>query len=159
MPTDGVAAELEEASLPSRPAPLADALTEPFWSGVAAGVLKVQRCTACSTFFHPPVGLCPVCLSTDLAFVAVSGEATLYSFTQTHSGARHPAFAARTPYVVALVELVEQEGLFFFSNLDGSDPATLAAGQRVHFFAEEREGGAVIPQFKVSPPPPERPTP
>jgi uncharacterized protein len=154
--SDGTAPQVEQESPPSRPAPLADALTEPFWAAAAAGVLKVQRCASCSTYFHPPVGLCPVCLSSDLAFVPVSGEAALYSFTHTHSGARHPAFAARTPYLVALVELVEQEGLFFFSNLDGGDPATLAAGQRVHFFAEEREGGAVIPQFRVSPPPPER---
>jgi len=154
--TDASPPPVEQTSPPSRPAPLADALTEPFWSAVAGGVLKVQRCASCSTYFHPPVGLCPDCLSEDLAFVPVSGEGTVYSFTQTHSGARHPAFAARTPYLVALVELVEQAGLFFFSNLDGSDPATPVAGQRVQFFAEEREGGAVIPQFRVSPPPPER---
>lgn len=132
-----------------RPAARPEPHTEPFWAAVAAGVLKIQHCEGCGTYFHPPVGICPKCLRTDLAFTPVSGRGTLYSFTLTCSGARHPAFAARTPYVVALIELVEQHGLLLFSNLPESDPAELEIGRPVEFYPELREGGIHVPEFRL----------
>lgn len=135
-----------------RPAPRPDPLTEPFWSAVAAGVLKIQRCAGCDTYFHPPVGMCPDCLSCDLHFSAVSGNGTLYSFTATHSGARHPAFAERLPYLVALVELVEQPGLLLFCNLPEHDPDELRIGMSVIFYPELREDEVVVPEFRLDSP-------
>lgn len=138
-----------ETSLSPRPAPRPDPLTAPFWNAVSAGVLEIQHCDGCGTYFHPPVGICPICLRNDLAFTPVSGRGTLYSFTLTCSGARHPAFVARTPYIVALVELVEQRGLLLFSNLPESEPAELEIGQLVEFYPEVREDGVTVPEFRL----------
>lgn len=132
-----------------RPAPRPDRLTEPFWSAVADGVLKIQRCGGCGTYFHPPVGICPDCLSSGLEYSPVSGKGSLYSFTVTRSGARHPAFGSRLPYTVALVELAEQPGLLLFCNMPENDPAELRVGQRVMFYPERREGDVVVPEFRV----------
>ncbi len=137
-----------EHTLP-RPAPRPDPLTEPFWSAVASGNLKIQRCGGCDTYFHPPVGMCPGCLRCDLGFSAVSGKGTLYSFTATHSGARHPAFAERMPYIVALVELVEQPGLLLFGNLSENEPDELRIGMPVVFYPELREDDVVVAEFRL----------
>ncbi|MCC5886713.1 MAG: OB-fold domain-containing protein [Gammaproteobacteria bacterium] len=145
----GPASASKARSPTARPAPRPDSLTTPFWEAVAAGSLKIQHCDGCETYFHPPVGICPTCLRTDLPFTPVSGRGVLYSFTLTRSGARHPAFVARTPYVVALVELAEQTGLLLFSNLPESDPGELEIGLPVEFYADVREDGVAVPEFRL----------
>ncbi len=49
---------------------------EPFWTGGADGELRFQRCQECGYWIHPPTPVCPMCLSKDLAYEAVSGRAT-----------------------------------------------------------------------------------
>ena len=75
-----------------RPSPTPDSLTQPFWEAADSGRLVIQRCSQCRRYFHPPRALCPGCLTDDLAFEAVSGRDTVYSYTVTHA-ARHVAFA------------------------------------------------------------------
>jgi len=55
---------------------------------------------------HPPLPLCPSCHGSRLAWIPAQGKGTIYSFTVVHHAA-HPAFATRTPYLVALVTLAE----------------------------------------------------
>lgn len=106
-----------------RPVPVPDELTRPFWAAAGEGRLAVQRCGGCGRWAHPPTPFCHGCGSTDQAFEPVSGRARVLSTTATWSGARHPHFAARQPYLVAVVELVEQAGLLLYTNLPGADPA------------------------------------
>jgi uncharacterized protein len=136
----------------SRPRPDPDALTAPFWAAAARGELCVQRCARCARYQHPPGPLCVACTSPELSFERVSGRATLHSWTQTWSGTRHAAFADRTPYLVALVELVEQPGLFFYSNLPGARAGELRAGLPLSVEFEPVGEGVAIPQFRLSPP-------
>jgi hypothetical protein len=77
-----------------------------FWTGGAEGELRIYRCNACSRYFHPPVGVCFRCRSRDVAPVAVSGRATVATYTINH----HPWFgeAFPPPYALAVVELDEQ---------------------------------------------------
>ena len=130
----------------ARPVPVPDAVTEPFWSLAAAGVLGIQRCEECERYQHPPAPLCAACGATRLGFAPVSGQARLHSWTLTHAGVRHPAFDARVPYLVGLVELVEQEGLLLYTNLPGAQVDLLRAGLelRVEF---EHTDGVTLPQF------------
>ncbi len=62
-----------------------------------------------------------------------------------------PAFAEETPYVIAEVELVEQEGLRIIARLAGADPGDLALGMAVGVEFDDRADGVSIPQFTVSP--------
>ena len=106
--TPEVGAAFVAASSP--PVPLADALTGFFWDGIDRHQLLILRCQNCGHYVHYPRPICDRCQSMDLAPEEVSGRATLYSWTSVRQ-AFHPYFADRIPYVLAVVELVEEPGL------------------------------------------------
>src|SRR5947208_13694504 len=91
----------------SRPLPVPDEVTGPFWDAARQRRLAIQRCQRCATYFHPPLPACDVCESDDLRFETVSGRGTIYSFTWLHAAALD-AFKAASPYAVVRVELAEQ---------------------------------------------------
>ena len=134
------------------PLPVADEWSAPFWAGARAGTLLVQRCTPCRRYQFPPAETCGSCSSADVAYEEVSGRGTVYSFTETVSGARHPYFQSLSPYLVGLVQLDEQEGLILASNFPGARYEDLAIGAAVAVEFEEIADGVVIPQFRLSEP-------
>jgi uncharacterized protein len=97
-----------------------DPLTDFFWAGARQGRLMIQRCQTCGTYIHLPRPICRACRSFDLAPEQVSGQGTVYTFTETHRPF-HPFFVDRVPYLLAAVELEEQAGLRVLSNLVGMD--------------------------------------
>jgi len=132
-----------------KPVPIPDELTETFWESINQRRLVIQRCQNCRTYYHPPVGLCPECLSTELTYEPVSGRGTINSFTITYD-ARQPAFEAIQPYTVAIVELVEQKGLFMLSNVPGTPADEIRIGLAVVVDFEEIVPGRLIPQFRAA---------
>lgn len=90
-----------------------------FWQGGESGRLMIHRCRECARWFHPPAPVCPRCRSRAVGPEQVSGNGTVYSFTINRQ-----AWDASVgePYVVAVIELVEQPGLRFVSNVVGCAP-------------------------------------
>src|SRR5690349_4739112 len=88
------------------PRPVAIDATRPFWDGLAADEVRLQRCRACSSWVFYPRPRCSVCLSADLGWQTVSGRGTVYTFTVARQ-ATHPAFAAEVPQLLAIIELDE----------------------------------------------------
>ena len=131
------------------PAPVADELSAPFWEGVKAGKLLLQRCADCHQLQFPPTASCTQCSGAEFSLEAVSGHGTVFSFTETVSGARHPYFQAASPYLVGEVELDEQEGLILVSNFPGSAYADLRVGAPVEVEFQKMTDEAVIPQFRL----------
>jgi hypothetical protein len=85
-----------------------------FWQGGAREELVFLRCQDCGYYLHPPIPVCPHDQSKDVRPEAVSGRATLASYTINH----HPWMPGfETPYVVAIVEIAEQPGLRLTTNL------------------------------------------
>jgi uncharacterized OB-fold protein len=101
---------------PRPPMPVPDAHTQSFWDGIARGELRIQRCQNCKHYIHYPKPICRYCQSRDLAFEAVSGNATLYSWTIAEQPF-HPFWVDRVPYTIATVELEEEPGLMFLSQV------------------------------------------
>ena len=58
----------------TRPIPVPNEWTKPFWDAAKQGVLALQRCQACGHFQHPPYATCVSCMAIDLAFEPVSGK-------------------------------------------------------------------------------------
>lgn len=106
------------------PMPAPDALTQFFWDGVARGELCIQRCQSCGFYVHYPKTVCRNCQGRELAGEQVSGRATLYSWTISMQGF-HPYYADKAPYILATVELVEQPGLMFLTQLVDCEEADL----------------------------------
>jgi uncharacterized OB-fold protein len=99
-----------------------------FWQGGRDGELVLLRCGDCGYWLHPPVPVCPIDGSKNLGPEATSGRGTVASFTVNH----HPWLPGfEPPYVVALVELAEQEGLRLTTNLVSVAPDDVVIGQPV----------------------------
>ena len=126
------------------PLPVRDALTGPYWDGLAEGKLTFQRCGRCGHAWLPVRAECPRCLRADWQRETASGMATLVSWVVYHH-AFHPAFAGRLPYTVCVVELAE--GPRLISNIvDVDDPETLVIDAPLRLRIEEAFG-IKIPRF------------
>lgn len=92
-----------------------------------AGQLVVPYCETCALWSLPPTSDCPDCGAT-LTGRAVSGHGTVLTWTVNH----HPFNpAVPLPYVIAIVELVEQPGLRFAANIVDCQPDSVRAGMPV----------------------------
>jgi len=65
----------------NKPLPLATATSQPFWEGLRAHEVRLQRCDACQKWIFYPRSNCPGCLSRELTWSTVSGQGTLHTFT------------------------------------------------------------------------------
>jgi uncharacterized OB-fold protein len=107
----------------SRKLPALNADNTAFWQGGEHGELRIHHCAPCDRFFHPPAPVCPHCASFDVAPRAVSGIGKVLSFTINH---QQWIPTMQVPYVVAIVELDDQSGLHFVSNIVGCAPDEVA---------------------------------
>jgi uncharacterized OB-fold protein len=130
-------------SLSNRTLPALTDENRAFWTGGANGQLLVHRCDSCRRWSHPPAPSCASCGGA-LHPEPVSGEATIFTFTENHQ-AFHPEVTP--PYVIAIVELVEQQDLRVVTNIVGCDAADLRCGTRVRVIFEDH-GEVFIPLFE-----------
>ena len=107
--------------------PVPDAVTQPFWDGVAEGVLRVQRCVACGRYVFYPRAVCPHCTTGELEWVEATGAGVVHAFTIVHRAP--PDYRDQVPYAVALVEL--DEGVRMMTRLVDVEPADVAVGMPV----------------------------
>jgi uncharacterized OB-fold protein len=131
------------------PVPVPDEITAEFWAAAREGTLKIQRCGECGTYQQPPGALCQECASAELTFEPVSGRGKVYAYTETQSGARHPAFAERAPYLLGIVELAEQPGLLMYTNFPGATLSMLRTGADVQVEFEPLTEEISLPQFRL----------
>lgn len=125
---------MSDAPRPFRVLPAVTPENEHFWLGGAGGELRFLRCADCGHWIHPPQPLCPACLSRSLAPEAVSGRAVVHTFTINWQ----PWYPALDPpYVIAIVELPEQQGLRLTTNIVGCGPDEVTIGLPVRVVFEE----------------------
>lgn len=115
-----------------------------FWTGGLEGELRFLRCRTSGHYIHPPSPVCPACLSRDLAPEAVSGRATVYSFTVNHQ----PWFPGMDePFLIAVVEVAEQAGLRLTTNVVGCGIEDVHIGMAVEAVFEVHDDVA-LPLFR-----------
>lgn len=129
--------------------PVADSLSQFFWDGVNKHQLLILQCNHCGKFIHWPRDLCRFCLSTDLSPTVVSGRATLDTWTEPYQSA-DPYFAARVPYILAIVELPEQEHLKLVTNIVDCPADDLRIGMDLTVDFREVAPGLTLPLFRPS---------
>ena len=106
--------DVEEAAPPFRILPRLTDWNRDFWTGGARGELRFWRCQDCGFYIHPPAPICPQCHSKNMRTESVSGRATLATFTLNHQ----PWMPGPDlPFVVAIVEIVEQPSVRLTTNL------------------------------------------
>jgi len=90
----------------TRPIPVADEASKPFFDGANEGKLMLVKCSQCGTHRLPGRERCLDCWSTEFEWAEASGKGKLYTYGIMHQQ-YHPAFKDETPYNYALVELDE----------------------------------------------------
>jgi uncharacterized protein len=114
-----------------------------FWTGGATGQLRLPFCAACSRWVFPPLLRCRDC-SRPAVYAPVSGKGQVFTYTVNH----HPFNPeVPVPYVIAIVELVEQKGLRFTTDIVNCtiDTVTIGLPVRVVF---EQQGDVFVPLFE-----------
>ncbi|WP_199919292.1 Zn-ribbon domain-containing OB-fold protein [Streptomyces sp. NRRL S-1824] len=122
-----------------------DVETRPFWDGIAAGELRLQRCGDCGRAVFYPRALCPHCFGDRLEWFTSSGTGTVYSYTVARR-AFSPS-AGEPPYTVALIDL--DEGVRMMSRIVGGDRVRI--GDRVEMEITRLGGddSPELPCFRV----------
>ena len=120
-----------------RPRPRLDAENRAFWTGGSEGKLNIMHCDDCGQFTHPPLLMCRHCQSEAMAPRAVSGTATVESYTINHQ-AWMPGL--EVPFVIARVRLDDAPGVILTTNVVNCPVDAVAIGDRVRVLFEEQDG-------------------
>jgi uncharacterized OB-fold protein len=109
----------------------------------------ILRCQDCQHFIHWPREVCRFCLSTDLAPTEVSGRGKLATFTIPMQP--YDAFyMSQVPYVLAVVELEEQENLKVVTNIVDCAEEDVTIDMPVEVTFGEVAPGVTLPLFRPS---------
>jgi uncharacterized OB-fold protein len=123
--------------------PTVDSDSESWWQAIQDRRLLVNACVSCgrnSVYMRP---FSPHCRSTEVAPAPASGRATLYTWSVVRQNAA--PFDVRTPYVVAMVDLVE--GPRLMTVVEDCPIETLTAGMELTI-AFRDDDGFTVPVFR-----------
>lgn len=110
--------------------PAADGLDQPYWDGLRAGELRLQRCRDCDLWIWGPQSVCSGCFGFDLGWQAVEPAGTVYSWTRSW----YPyieELGDRLPYISVLVEVAGTGGRRVLGILTGDPERTPVIGEPV----------------------------
>jgi uncharacterized OB-fold protein len=142
---------LSVSEVPFRILPKLTERNRSFWQGGERGELVFWRCQVCKYFIHPFQPICPMCHSKNLAPEAVSGRATVATYSVNYQ-AWMPG--PELPYIVAIVEIVEQPSVRLTTNLVNIDPDAVTIDMPVRVIFEHHpdpDGDVWIPLFEPDP--------
>ena len=133
----------------TRPIPVPNEWTKPFWDAAKRHSLELQRCQSCGHFQHPPYATCTQCVSTELKFEPVRGAGAIYAYTiMYHTGDKR--FASAVPYASIIVELDEAPGALLAGNLLEAEYTEAKVGRRVEVIFEQLNDDITLPQFRLA---------
>ena len=139
--------EVQETAPPFRILPKLTDWNRDFWTGGARDELRFWRCQDCKFYIHPPQPLCPTCLSKNMKTEAVSGRATVATFSVNHQ----PWMPGpELPFIVAIVEIVEQPSVRLTTNIVNCAPDDARIDMPVRVVFEHHpdpDGDIYIPLF------------
>lgn len=116
---------------------LSTSLSRPYWNGLRAGRLVLQRCLACGTWQHYPRRLCHACWGEELEFPAVSGRGEVAAAALSHRTPK-PELRERLPMLLGLVRL--REGPLLLARLEPE----LTAGAPASFSPDETAASGLL---------------
>jgi uncharacterized OB-fold protein len=129
----------------SKPLPVPDPESTPFWDGLREGKLMLQRCASSGEYLFPPVTFCPGSLERP-EWVRASGRGTIFSWIVVRHPVPRDLYADEVPYIVALVTLAE--GCRIPGNFFGCAPEDMRAGMAVEIAFRPVTAEITLPAFR-----------
>jgi uncharacterized OB-fold protein len=137
-------------SLQSKPLNLTFAIpigkTERFWEDLKEGRVSGTRCKKCGTLHFPPAADCSECMSNDVEWTALNGEAEL--LTYTHVIVRPASFMQQETYTVGVAKL--KEGVNVLAWVTGIKRSDIKIGMKLKLISAKTLDGKPTYNF-VSP--------
>ena len=127
----------------TRPVPVTDMDTKPYWDYCKQHELRVQKCLKCGKIYTPPSYICPHCLNIGSEWVKLKGKGKVYSFIIVRRQ-YHPMLPP--PYVVAIIEL--EEGIHMLSNVVECKPEDVKIDMPVTVVWDDVSPEFSMPKFK-----------
>jgi uncharacterized OB-fold protein len=121
-----------------------DPATEPFWNAAKEHRLVAPQCAMCGHFRLPPTPFCPECQSTEVNWVVLAGEATVFSFAVVHGFPGLPDITL----VPVVVDLPDAPGARLVSNVIDVAPEDVHIGMRLEVTFAPIAGGWELPLFR-----------
>lgn len=133
----------------TRPIPVPNEWTKPFWDAAKQEVLALQRCQSCGHLQHPPYPTCTQCMGIDLKFEPVEGKGKIYAYTiMYHTGDKR--FAPAVPYASIIVELDAAPGALLAGNLLDAPYTEAKVGRPVEVVFQKLDDDITLPQFRLA---------
>ena len=129
----------------TKPIPVADEASKPFFDGANEDKLMLEKCSQCGTHRLPGRERCLDCWSTETEWSQASGKGKLYTYGIMHQK-YHPAFAEETPYNYAIVEL--DEGPRIVTNIVDCEPDDLKTDMPVEAVFDHVSDEATLIRFR-----------
>lgn len=129
--------------------PAPDQETKPYWDAAKQHELRVQQCSNCKTFRHPPTKMCSNCYSEESQWVKVSGKGKLYSFINIHQPVLFQ-WRDDVPYNVVQVQLDEDPGIIVVGNVPGVAYTDLKVGAPVKVIFDDVTDEITMPRWALA---------
>ena len=117
-----------------------------FWESLKEGRLVTTKCKACGKLHFPPVMDCNNCLSSQVAWVELNGEAEIETFT--HVVIRPTSFLQHRPYTIAVGRM--KEGVKVLAWMTGFKLSEMKVGMKVKLVPKVADDGT--PTYEFTPP-------
>jgi uncharacterized protein len=127
------------------PLPVPDSESTPYWAGLKAHKLMLQRCASTGEFLFPPVTFCPGTLEKP-EWAEASGKGEVFSWIVVRHPVPRDIYADKVPYVVALVTL--DEGCRMTANIVDIAPEDMKAGMKVEIAFNPVTADITLPAFR-----------
>lgn len=114
-----------------------------FWEGLKGGKVYATKCLKCGKLYFPPSADCPDCLSSNMEWIELSGEAEIETFT--HVVIRPTSFCQHKPYTVAIGKL--KDGVKVLAWLTGFKLSQIKVGMKVKLAAKVDAEGKATYEF------------
>ena len=121
--------------------------SQPYWDGLQARRLLIQRCASCGCLRHYPRPVCSACWSMAADWVEASGKGVVHTWTVAHH-AFHKSWRDQLPLVLVTVDL--DEGVRIHAPLRGPGTTALRIGLPVRLIFESTDGQTLLPAFEAA---------
>lgn len=136
----------QSEAAPAKPLPPMEGLAGQFYEWCRRGELRLQRCSVCKAWRHPPREMCPECGSWDWDWTKSSGQGRVFSWTVA-TRALHPAFKGDVPYAAVIIQM--EEGVRLISRVMDCLPDELTVDMPVEVSFEQVTDDVVLPYFRL----------
>lgn len=129
----------------TKPLPLVDAQSRPYWEAARRHELRLPKCDACGALRVQFERWCPRCGSEKSTWNRLSGRGTVWSHCTFHRP-YFKQFEPDLPYGVALVQL--DEGPKLITNIVGIERSGIRIGLQVHAVFEDVTPEVTLIKFR-----------